>query len=110
VDFNVVVLAGRLAAEPELREFDSGARLIRYLITVRSEEPRRRVDVLPVTLWDPPQDLIAAGPTRGQAIWAACSAQRRFWEGEKGRRSTVEIVAHHIDLRRPDEEEGGDQG
>ena len=62
MDFNVVVLSGRLAAPPELRVFESGLRLVRYLITVRADEPRRRVDVVPVTLWEPSDDVLLSGP------------------------------------------------
>lgn len=113
---NIVVVAGTLAAEPELREFESGSRLVRYLVTVRSEEPRRRVDVLPVTLWDPPPELLAADAGRGRSIWTTGTAQRRFWESATGRRSTVELVADHVEFRDPPPEpvagagEGGDDG
>lgn len=99
MEFNVVLLSGRLAASPELRIFESGARLIRYLVTVRTSEPRRRVDVIPVTLWDPPQALEAADPPPGHRVWVAGSVQRRFWDAEGGRRSRLEIVAHQVCLR-----------
>ena len=39
MDLNLVVLCGRLAAPAEIRQFESGSRLARYLVTVRSEEP-----------------------------------------------------------------------
>ena len=58
MDLNLVVLCGRVAVEPELKTFDSGSRLIRLLVTVRSDVPRRRVDVVPVTMWDPPDELV----------------------------------------------------
>lgn len=107
MDFNVVVLAGRLAAEPETRVFESGSRLVRYLITVRSDRPRRRVDVLPVTFWDPPLGGADAEPAVGQGVWVTGSMQRRFWSGEAGKRSRVEIVAHHVELHPPlDDDEG----
>ncbi len=99
MDVNLVLIGGRLAAPPELRTFDSGARQVRYLVTVRSEEPLRRVDVLPVTLWDPPDDLIAVAPPPGHPVWAAGSVQRRFWDSEEGRRSRIEIVARQVCLR-----------
>ena len=96
MDFNIVVLTGRLAAAPELRVFDHGATLVRYLVTTRSERPRRRVDVVPVVLWDPdeetPNDLEA-----GESIFVAGSIQRRFWDGGEGRRSRIEVVAHHVE-------------
>jgi single-stranded DNA-binding protein len=98
LDLNLVVLRGRLAAEPERRLFDSGTRLIRYLVTVRSEAPRRRVDVVPVTIWDPADELWDQPGERGDSVWACGSAQRRFWESPDGRRSRVEIVAEQVTL------------
>ncbi len=60
MDLNLVVLAGRLAAPPEFRKFEFGDSLVRYLVTVRSEEPRQRVDVVPVTLWNPDEAALRA--------------------------------------------------
>jgi single-strand DNA-binding protein len=96
MDLNLVVLAGRLTAPPEIRQFESGARLVRYLITVRSEEPTRRVDVVPVTLWEPPEGLLDADPQPGTRLWVAGSVQRRFWSESEGRRSRLEVVADQI--------------
>ena len=96
MDYNLVLLEGTLAAPPELREFESGSRLLRLLVTIRSTEPRKRVDVLPVTLWDPPDDLTARPLERGDRVWACGSAQRRFWEAREGRRTRVELVARHV--------------
>ena len=89
MDINLVVVAGTLAATPELREFDSGARLLRLLVTVRTPEPHKRVDVIPVTLWDPPAELVAGNPERGRRVWVCGGVQRRFWEAKEGRRNRV---------------------
>jgi len=98
MDLNIVLLAGKLAAPPELREFDSGSTLLRLLLTVRSDGPRRRVDVVPVTLWDPgPDHALLAAPV-GETVCAAGSVQRRFWSSEEGRRSRLEVVAHHVEI------------
>lgn len=103
MDLNLVVLCGRLAAPAEVREFEGGSRLARYLVTVRSEEPRR-VDVVPVTVWDPPESLLEAAPNPGRPVWVAGSVQRRFWSGAEGRRSRLEVVADQVCLR-PDTSE-----
>ena len=71
MDLNLVVLCGRLASPGELREFESGTCLLRLLITVRTEEPSRRVDVVPVTLWGPDEDLVEAVRESGIRIWVA---------------------------------------
>ena len=103
MDLNLVVLCGRLAVDGELRVFDSGARLIRYLVTTRVDFPRRRVDVVPVTLWDPPEDLVDAPGLKGERIWVCGSVQRRYWESPDGRRSRVEVVAEQAKVRDLDE-------
>ena len=56
MDMNLVILAGKLAEPPQLRKFASGSSLLRSLVSVRTHAPRRRVDVIPVTLWDPEAD------------------------------------------------------
>lgn len=98
LDLNLIVLYGRLASEPELRVFDSGTRLIRYLVTVRSEAPRQRVDVIPVVLWDPPGNLVDDPGGRGQRIWVSGAVQRRFWESPDGQRSRIEVVAEQVKI------------
>ncbi len=103
MDLNLIVLCGRLATDPELRVFDSGTRLMRYLVTVRADYPRRRVDVLPVVLWDPPEGLIEGGPRKGQRVMVVGSAQRRFWEASDGRHSRVEVVAEAVEVREDEE-------
>jgi len=99
VDLNLLVLWGRLATDPELRVFDSGSRLMRYLVTTKTEHPRHRVDVIPVTLWDPDDELVSAPGIKGQRIWICGAVQRRFWEGPEGRQSRVEVVAEQINLK-----------
>ncbi|MDX1469623.1 MAG: single-stranded DNA-binding protein [Acidimicrobiia bacterium] len=99
MDLNLIVLCGRLATDAEVRVFDSGTRLIRYLVTVRADHPRRRVDVVPVTLWDPPDDLAEEPGLRGERVWVCGSVQRRYWESPDGRRSRVEVVAEQVNFR-----------
>lgn len=103
MDLNLIVVAGRVAAVPEWRSFDSGGSLLRLLITVRSSSPRRRVDVIPVTQWDPNVETLGDLQV-GDRVWCAGSVQRRFWSATEGRRSRLEIVAHDVVIKRDDED------
>ena len=105
MDLNLIVLCGRLATDPEIRTFDSGATLIRYLVTTRVDFPRRRVDVIPVTHWDPTPEVVAEPGIKGDRVWVCGSMQRRYWESPDGRRSRVEVVAEQIRIRDLDEVE-----
>ena len=99
MDINLAVLAGRLAAPGEHRTFESGAEYLRVLVTVRSSEPRRRVDVVPVTLWDPGPAVIEECRAPGARLWVAGALQRRFWAAGEARKSRLELVAHHIEVQ-----------
>jgi single-stranded DNA-binding protein len=99
MDLNLVVLCGRLATDAELRVFDSGSRLLRLLVVVRVDYPRKRTDVIPVTLWDPPDELVDEPGERGERVWVCGAAQRRYWESPDGRRSRIEVVAEQIRVR-----------
>ena len=99
MDCNVVVLAGRLAAQPEMRTFESGATLMRLLVTVRSVEPRARLDVIPVVQWNPDLDAVPDEGLRGRGVWVVGATQRRFWTAAGGRHSRVEIVANVVEFR-----------
>lgn len=106
MDFNLAVLSGTLAATPEIREFESGTRLARYLITTRVDEPRKRTDVVPVVLWDPPDEIIDQQPQIGRRVFVCASVQRRFWSVDEERRSRLELVAEIVRFR-PAQEEAG---
>jgi single-stranded DNA-binding protein len=97
MDLNLAVFAGTLSAPPEIRTFESGSSLIRFLVTVRATEPRKRTDNLPIVLWDPPEGGSLDELERGDRIWAVATVQRRFWSAAEGRKSRVEIVAHHVE-------------
>lgn len=106
MDFNIVVLAGRLAAQPEIRTFDSGATLMRLLVIVRSDEPRHRLDVVPVVQWNPDINDTHDELLRGRKVWVAGAVQRRFWSSGVARHSRIEIVAHVVDVRPWDDSTG----
>jgi single-stranded DNA-binding protein len=101
MDLNIAVICGRIATEPEVRRFASGSVLIRYLVAIRTSKPRRRVDVIPVVLWDPTDAQIAnSADCRGQTVWIAGALQRRFWATGEDRSSRIELVADAVEIRR----------
>ena len=97
-DFNVVVLAGRAAASPELRDHEDGRSSARCLVTVRSERPRRRLDVVPVIWWEPDRRTLEA-MRPGVGLWVAGRVERRLRQGGRGGGIRLEIVAHDVQLR-----------
>ena len=97
-DVNELVLNGRLAAAPDYRVLESGSRMARLLVAVRSKEPHSRLDVLPVVWWEPEGEFVAAPPHVGSRVSITGSVQRRYWESADGRRSKVEVVATQVSV------------
>lgn len=95
-DLNLSVLCGRLATEPELSVHDSGSRTLMFLVTVAARHPRRRIDVVPVTLYDPPDELVDDLPGPNARVWVTGAVQRRAQDGPEGRRTRIEIVADQV--------------
>jgi single-stranded DNA-binding protein len=108
MDLNLIVIAGRLATDPEVKRFDSGSQLMRLLVTTRTKEPRRRVDVVPVNWWDVTDEQVESlGLHAGDRVWIAGSIQRRFWStSDESRHSRMEVVAHHVQKGVKEWEEG----
>lgn len=96
LDLNLVVLCGHLSTDPELRVLDSGGRLIRYLILVRVDYPRKRTDVLPVILWEPPAELWDQPGIKHDRIWVCGTMQKRYWDDAESRPSGLEVVAEQV--------------
>jgi single-stranded DNA-binding protein len=68
-------------------------------VTVRVDFPRSRIDVIPVTLWEPSDELVDQPGEKGQRVWVCGSVQRRHWESPDGRRSRVEVVAEQVNFK-----------
>jgi single-stranded DNA-binding protein len=92
MDLNMVVICGRVVGPPEIEVYESGACRMVLLVAVRSSHPRTRIDVVPVTWWDPPGDRRTDWEA-GTRVWIAGSIQRRFSAAADGRRSRLEVIA-----------------
>lgn len=99
MDMNLVLVGGKVAAAPELRTFASGSKLLRVLVAVRTHTPRRRMDVIPVVLWDPDPEHEVIDCAVGSKVWVVGTVQRRFWDGAEDRQSQLEVIATHLTLR-----------
>jgi single-strand DNA-binding protein len=96
-DRNDVVLVGRLAAAPTLRELPSGDGLMSFRVVVRRPEgPRRRrgsptVDALECAAWRADVRRAVRSWTAGDIVEVTGALRRRFWRGAGGAASVWEI-------------------
>lgn len=98
MDLNLVVVCGSLVTDPEIRSISDSVSL-RMLIKTTRHLPNRRIDVLPVTLWNPAEELLDELPRANDRIWTVGSLQRRFWQEPAQARSRLEIVAEQVTVQ-----------
>jgi single-strand DNA-binding protein len=91
---NVVVLAGRLSDEPEVKDMPSGDKVTRFRLYV--PETGKRVLPLPVSAWDKTARKACDALTKGDAVLVRGHLVRRFFRDGGGGRSVTEVVATEV--------------
>jgi single-strand DNA-binding protein len=87
---NVVVLRGRVAAEPVMRELASGAVVAQFDLAVAD---RAGTSSVPVAWIDPPPARV---PAHEQDVVVLGSVRRRFFRAGGTTQSRTEVVAEHV--------------
>ena len=101
LNLNKVVLAGRITADPELKQTASGVSVLSFTIAVNrsyvskaNEQGERQADFITVVAWRNTAEFISKYFRKGSAICVTGSIQTRSWQDQQGqRRYATEIVA-----------------
>ena len=101
LNLNKVVLAGRMTADPELKQTASGVSVLSFTIAVNrsyvsksSEQGERQADFINVVAWRSTAEFISKYFRKGSAICVTGSIQTRSWQDQQGqKRFATEIVA-----------------
>lgn len=91
---NHVILKGRIAAEPIIDRYESGAVRANVLVrTTRYVRQQPQWDNIPVTIWQPGDDLRGAQP--GRRINLVAQLRRDSYDTDDGDRKwrSLEVVA-----------------
>ena len=101
LNLNKVVLAGRITADPELKQTASGISVLTLTLAVNrsyvsksSEQGERQADFISVVAWRQTAEFISKYFKKGSAICVTGSIQTRNWQDQQGnRRYATEVVA-----------------
>lgn len=100
---NVVVLMGRLVADPELRHTTSGIATCTFRIAVdrsfvRSGE-ERKTDFIDIVAWRQTAEFVCRYFRKGNLIAVDGSLQTRNYEDKQGnKRTAYEVVANNVNF------------
>lgn len=98
---NVVVLMGRLVADPELRTTDGGINVTRFRVACERSFARqgeqRQADFLDVVAWRQTADFVCKYFQKGSLIAVQGRIQTRQYRDKNGNnRTAVEIMADQV--------------
>ena len=95
--FNKVILMGRLCADPELKQTQSGVPVTSFNLAVDRKGKTgedKQCDFITVVAWRQTAEFICRYFKKGQAILVCGELQTRTWQDSNGnKRSATEVVA-----------------
>lgn len=117
LNLNKVVLAGRLTADPELKQTPSGVSVVRFTLAINrrfsrnNEQGEQQSDFISLVAWRQTAEFISKYFRKGSALCVTGSIQTRSWTDQQGqKRYGTDVVvdeAMFVDSR---SESAGAQG
>ena len=101
LNLNKVILAGRLTAEPELKQTQSGISVLSFSIAVNrryvksndGQQAQQQTDFINLVAWRQTAEFISRFFHKGSSICVTGSIQVRPWQDQQGqKRYTTEVV------------------
>ena len=100
VNFNKVILGGRLTADPELKTTQTGIAVVSFSIAVnrrKSAGQQNETDFFNVTAWRQTAELVARYFRKGSSICVVGTIQNRNWTDQDNvKRYRTDIVADEV--------------
>ena len=102
LNLNKVILGGRLTADPELKQTQSGTPVVSFSIAINRRYQSKnadgtqaqQADFINVVAWRQTAEFISRYFRRGSAICITGSIQTRSWQDQQGqKRYATEVVA-----------------
>ena len=96
---NMVVLTGRLTADPELKYTQTGKALVRFALAVNRRYNRDETDFINVTAWDKKAELASQYLHKGSLIAVTGSIRVRSYDDSEGiRRKSTEVLVENLEF------------
>ena len=98
LNLNKVVLAGRLTADPELKQTQSGISVTSFTLAVNrkyaKDQEQQQTDFISVVAWRQTAEFISRYFKKGSALCITGAIQTRSWQDQQGqKRYATEVVA-----------------
>lgn len=96
---NSVILMGRLTADPELKQTNSGKSVTSFTVAVDRQGKEKATDWINCVAWEKTAELICKYFQKGKPIIVQGSLQTRTYEDKSGGKQKVtEVLVRNIDF------------
>ncbi len=113
-NLNKVILGGRMVADPELKQTQSGVPVVSFRIAVnrrfqsKDAQGQSQADFIDIVAWRQQAEFVSRYFRRGSSICVVGSIQTRSWTDQQGqKRYATEVVADEINFVDAKGEGGG---
>ena len=92
LNLNKVILAGRITADPELKQTPSGVSVVRFTLAVNrrfsrnNEQGEQQTDFISMVAWRQTAEFISKYFKKGSALCVTGSIQTRSWTDQQGQK------------------------
>ena len=105
---NVVVLMGRLTADPEVKTTPNGNSVCSFSIAVNRSHDREKTDFVDVVAWRNTAEFVGKYFSKGQMIVVKGALQTRTYEDKEGqKRKVTEVLAENVEFGESKKQEDG---
>lgn len=99
---NVVVLSGRIGADPELRHTNSGKAVANFRLAnnrsvKKGEDWEDETSWFSVIVWERQGELLVQKAKKGDLVTVHGRLQERTWEDDGQKRSKIEVIAEKVE-------------
>ena len=102
---NVVIMSGRLVAEPEIRTTNNGKKVSSFRIAVdagKDANGNKKADFFDCVAWEHNAEFLGKNAHKGYLVTVEGKLQTRSYQDKNGNnRTAVEIVANNVNFAAP---------
>ena len=101
LNLNKVILAGRLVADPELKQTPTGISVCRFRLAVQrrfvKDQQEQTADFIDIVAWRQTAEFVSRYFKKGRPILVCGQLQSRTWtDKDGGKRYSVEVLADEV--------------
>ncbi len=99
MNYNKVILVGRITHDPELRATISGTEVVNFRLAVNRYGKDQQADFFKIVCFGKTAEFVSNYVTKGRLLLVEGSLRNNVWQDNTGqKRSSVEIIANRVEF------------